>query len=547
MTELENRSTRETRTLIKDSPIENASKIHPRICAIIITYNPEKDLKLTIEAVKSQVERIIVIDNGSTQAQIENVRGLRAPGLTIIENPENLGIATALNIGVNQAKAEGFNWVLTLDQDTICEPDMVQKMMDVYRQDTNRDKIAILAAVHFDRQTAHVSKELRNLKETAVDRRIVMTSGNLIPMHIFEKLGPFDDDLFIEYVDNEFCLRARANGYRVVLVRDARMGHQLGDTKKHTFFNRWWFFSHNYKPVRRYYRARNRLVLYRRYKGSWILGDQDFALRDMAKILLVESDKWAKLKATFAGTLDALLGRLGRADGATYSTPKAPRYFVETRDEIIPLLPEFSGLVIDLGCGSGVTSGKLRKTGKFGWVCGVEGNPEVGKIAEKNLDQVIVGDVEKIEYPFEKGSIDTVLTLDILEHLLDPWKVLSQINDLLKPGGTLVVSIPNVRHFSVVIPLLFLGDWRYQQEDILDSTHLRFFTKKTTIRMLEAAGFEIVKVDHNGAKAGLSALVNKLTFGLFKEFFIFQNIVACRKPVAQAEGRSITGNEGELS
>lgn len=501
------------------------------ICAVMVTYFPPDDLRKSIDAIHQQVAHIVIVDNGSKPSaqRVRTLDALEGDGVTIIRSSENLGIATALNVGVAWAKEHGAAWVLTLDQDSVCQPDMIEKMLAAYNSDPHPETIGILAPVHFDRETGHVDRKVRDLPEPLNDRSIVMTSGNLIPMSVFDNIGSFDDDLFIEYVDTDFCLRARKMGLRVALVRDARMAHSLGDIRVHRIWPRWAFFSHNYKPVRRYYRARNRVILYRRHKNAWILEDQNFAIRDLIKIILVEKDRWKKIKATINGTLDAFLGRLGRAEGATHSTPKASRYYVEMREEIVPLLPAYSERVLDFGCGAGMTSGTLKRLGRFGWACGVEGNPAAALEAEKVLDRVLVGDIERMEFPFPDNSFDTVLTLDILEHLVDPWKTLAQIHRLLKPGGRLIVSIPNLRHYSVTVPLIFFGDFRYQQEFILDSTHIRFFTKKTIIRTLESAGFEIEMTDYTGAKFGLGGKANALTFGLLREFFIFQNLIACKK------------------
>lgn len=523
-TEVPPRSQPGPRNLISDK-----TETTERVCAVIITYFPSDDLPEAVDAVLEQVSHVLIVDNGSQPKRGDVFERLEKDHVTIFRIRENLGIATALNLGVNWARDHGFQWVLTLDQDSLCLPGMVAKMLEAYRQEPNREKIGILAPVHFDRDTNHVSLQLRNLPTPVVDREIVMSSGNLVPLHVYDQIGQYDDDLFIEYVDTDFCLRMKSRGYRAVLVRDARLGHRLGDQRRHRVGPWWGFFSHNYMPVRRYYRARNRVILYRRFKTAWIFRDQNFAIRDFIKILLVEELRWEKIKATFMGTFDALLGRLGRFEGVTFSTPKATHYYGETRDEIVPLLPPHSERVLDLGCGAGEVSAKQKSLGRFGWVCGVEGNPEVAKIAEQKLDRVLVGDIEKMEYPFPDGHFDTVLTLDILEHLVDPWRVLEQIHRLLKPKGRLVVSIPNMRHYSVTVPLLLFGDFRYQQEFILDSTHLRFFTKRTIIKTLESAGFEIELMDYTGAKHGLGAKANKLTLGLFKDFFIFQNLIACKK------------------
>lgn len=209
---------------------------------------------------------------------------------------------------------------------------------------------------------------------------------------------------------------------------------------------------------------------------------------------------------------------------------KPDDYFSAFRQEIFPLLPSHSGRVLDLGCGSGETSSQLKKMGKCDWVCGIEGQKEISLAARNKLDSVIHTNLDQFDFVFDE-PFDLVLALDILEHLVDPWSAVKKVHGLLRPGGVFLVSLPNVRHLRVLLPLLFKGDWRYQTEGILDSTHLRFFTLKTAKELLESAGFKIKNIDHTGAKQGLSRWANWLTFGAFKEFFILQNLIACEKPL----------------
>lgn len=506
------------------------------ICAVIVTYHPSEALIDVVAAASPQVDEILIVDNSLKNDSQEIFQEVTKNNkVTLVRNYQNLGIASALNRGVHWALAKKYSWILTLDQDSIIDSQMVQIMMDSYNAAPERENIGILAPVHYDRNTGYKSKYLRKLKGPYTHKDIVMTSGNLIPAKTFEKVGFYDDDLFIEYVDHDFCLKVKKAGFKTCLVSKAKMAHQLGSIRKHRLLATS-FFSHNYLPVRRYYRARNRLILYRRhFHLGWILQDQEFAIKDMIKILLVEDLKWQKVKSTILGTIDGLLGRMGSFDGSTYLTPKASKYFIEFREEIYPLLLETSERVLDLGCGSGETSYHLKQMGKFKWICGVEGSPDVARIAKMRLDQVLEGDIEKMDFPFPDEHFDTILALDILEHLVDPWTVVQKLTKMLKPGGVIVASIPNVRHYSVVFPILFLGDWRYQQEGLLDSTHIRFFTKKTAIQLMTSAGLKLQAHDYTGAKKGLSYIVNKLTLGIFEPFFIFQNLIRVGKELEKSD------------
>lgn len=500
-----------------------------KACAVLVTFNPDTDFLDNVSEVANAVDKIFIVDNASAKDNFIHEHKFSSSNIEFIFNSANMGIATALNIGVRRALDEGFQWVLTLDQDTFISKQSLDQMFVAYDGMPEKETIGILAPVHYDKKTGYQSSFIRGLKGPYTPREIVMTSGNLIPRATFEKVGFYDDDLFIEYVDHDYCLKAKAHGLKVILVKEVQMGHSLGNIRQH----RWgplFFFSHNYAAVRRYYRARNRLILYRRHFGFWILQDQEFAIKDMAKILLVEKYRLDKVKATILGTFDGLLGRLGAFEGATYTTPKASKYFVEMREEILPLLPAHSKRALDLGCGSGETSGYIKKLGKVDWVCGIEGGPAAATLARQKLDLVVEGDIEKITYPFADGTIDLVLTLDILEHLVDPWTTLEKLVKLMRPGGSIVVSIPNVRHYSVLLPLIFLGDWRYTQEGLLDSTHIRFFTRRTAQKFFERQGLKLEAWDHTGGKRGIGAALNMLSFGLFKEFFIFQNLYRFSKP-----------------
>lgn len=496
---------------------------------MVVTYHPKLELEKNLEAISSAVRRIFVIDNGSTTGLDILNRIETRPKVTLLRLGYNLGIATALNRGVKLALDSGVDWVLTLDQDTFLRAESIGKMLEAYDIHPRKKQVGILAPFHYDRVSGYQSRYLRGLRGPYTTRQIVMSSGSLIPRATFEKVPFYDDDLFIDLVDHDFCLKVRKAGLEVIIVKEAQMAHSLGNIKRHSF-GPISFFSYNYHPERQYYRARNRVILYRRHFGNWVWQDQEFAVKDLIKVILVEENRWEKLKAIWQGTVDGILGRMGSYHGATYLTPKAQKYFVEFREEILPLLPVGPiDRALDLGCGSGETSGFLKESGRFKWVCGVEGSPEAAEVARKRIDQVLIGDIEKIEYPFAKESFDVILALDILEHLVDPWTLLKTLKQLLKPDGRLIVSLPNVRHCSVLVPLIFFGDWRYSQEGLLDSTHIRFFTKKTAQRMFLNEGFQIEKMDQTGGKRSLSGLINRLTFGILKEFFIFQNLLAVSK------------------
>jgi rhamnosyltransferase len=504
------------------------------VYAIYVTMNPDPDFYTSLANTADQVDGVIVVDNFSKKDIVAQLRELqhKKNNIQLVFNSENLGIATGLNIGVRQALNLGAEFIFTFDQDSFPQDNMIQSMVKTYREWSPQGKIGLLAPSYFDPGSGHHSQWLGTAQSAYSQTEIVITSGSLVSSAVFKEVGLFDDELFIDYVDHDFCLRLKKAGYEIGIVKDARMAHKMGTTRYHNLkiFS---FYSHNHSPSRRYYMARNRVVLYRRhfFTKKWIFRDLIFASKDFSKIILVEDRKWDKIKSIFKGTIDGLLFRLGSLDGAEYKTIKAQKYFVELREEIFDFLPPHAARALDLGCGSGETSGTLRKMGRFDWVCGLESSPQAAQVARKVLDQVIEQDIEKLEFPFAPESFDVILALDILEHLVDPWTVLKNLEKLLKPGGVLVTSLPNVRHYSVVIPLFFMGDWRYQQEGLLDSTHIRFFTRATATRFFEKVGFIKVKEGSTGATGTLGRFFRWISFGYLNGFLDFQILLKMQKPV----------------
>ncbi len=205
-------------------------------------------------------------------------------------------------------------------------------------------------------------------------------------------------------------------------------------------------------------------------------------------------------------------------------------YFDGVRMDIVNRLPRNMSRVMEVGCGSGRTLSFLKSQWGCEWVCGVELVEEAIGRASENLDLVVIGDIEHIDLQIEEGSLDAIICPDVLEHLVDPWSMVERLKSLLKPGGVMVISVPNVRHFKVLVPLVFSGKWNYMEEGILDKTHLRFFVKETALELLKGAGFEVTNVSSNGTEKGSKAgLLNLLSFGLFKSFFEFQYIVTGKK------------------
>ena len=149
--------------------------------------------------------------------------------------------------------------------------------------------------------------------------------------------------------------------------------------------------------------------------------------------------------------------------------------------------------VLDVGCSSGYLARPLAERGNT--IFGIELDPDAAREAEAYCERVLVGDVETMELPLEPASFDVVLCGDVVEHLRDPVAALARLRPLLKPGGRVVLSTPNIANWAIRLSLLG-GRWRYTERGILDRTHAHLFTRKTLTETVDAAGYRVVELDH---------------------------------------------------
>jgi 2-polyprenyl-3-methyl-5-hydroxy-6-metoxy-1,4-benzoquinol methylase len=167
-------------------------------------------------------------------------------------------------------------------------------------------------------------------------------------------------------------------------------------------------------------------------------------------------------------------------------------------DQKVALLREPLGRVLDVGCATAANASVLRRHGAT-HLTGIDSDEAFAAEARGRYDEVVHGSVpDDLIWPAE--SFDTVLAYDVLEHLYDPWRAVKQLAALLKPGGQLHVSLPNARSKKLWLPLVLRGTFAYEPEGIMDVTHLRFFTRRDAVALVEQAGLQIAAVDHPPAE-----------------------------------------------
>jgi len=208
--------------------------------------------------------------------------------------------------------------------------------------------------------------------------------------------------------------------------------------------------------------------------------------------------------------------------------------YLSLRRDILSLIPDNLERVLDIGCSTG-TVGEAIKQRSNAEVVGIEIEEQMAEVAKEKLDEVIVGDIEKINLAdhFSANCFDCIIFADTLEHLKNPWDVLKNATGLLSDNGVIIASIPNVRHYTTIANLLFRAYWPYRERGIHDKTHLRFFTLKNIRELLRFANLEIVSIKRNYRIIEKPHPLNKyakyFAFPALRDLLTFQYLIVARK------------------
>ena len=197
------------------------------VCAVIVTHHPSAEMLANLSHVLAQVEGLVVVDNGSNTVELGPLRAASsALGFHLIENGENLGIAEALNQGVCWAKSQGYPWLILFDQDSAITHRFVEQMFAAWRTHPDCERVASIHPRYVDPKTGIEGDVPRANDDSPL---FPMTSGSLLPAWIFDKIGSFASEYFIDLVDWEYCFRIRAAGFLVADSRQAKLLHSPGN------------------------------------------------------------------------------------------------------------------------------------------------------------------------------------------------------------------------------------------------------------------------------------------------------------------------------
>lgn len=255
------------------------------MAAVVVLFNPDlKEVEQNVLSYLSEVDRLYCIDNtnGWQKGNSWLFDGTN-PKVQYIQNGKNLGIAAALNIACRAAIVEGYDWMLTMDQDSFFD----KQEIDLYIQQieefvSGNENIGILCPSEV--------KQSELLKFTEAAHRV--TSGSCISLLAYKKVNGFDDRLFIDEVDEDYACKVEIAGFRLIGFDNVKMNHQLGVTKKAGFLG---LFAKRdrtvHSPFRIYYMVRNYLYIRSKYKSDFpvMFARRDKEFRTMLKNNLIYS------------------------------------------------------------------------------------------------------------------------------------------------------------------------------------------------------------------------------------------------------------------
>ncbi len=271
---------------------------------VVVLYNPNEYILENIKTYIDQIEILYLIDNSDKKNNklIDKIKNI-SQKCKYIDNGVNKGIAYALNLAAKQGIENKADWLLTMDQDSrFKENDLTNLIKFIIENDTKN--IGIISPFHGNTE----------LNMNFDEDKITMTSGNLLNLDVFNKVGIFLEKLFIDSVDTEYCLRLYEKGYYIKRISSVLLNHNLGEIKSYELLGKK-YLSTNHAAIRRYYIMRNRLYIWNKYKDvlpSFIKKDKKNSIKEIIKIILFEDNKVSKILYTLKGYVDYKRNKFGK-------------------------------------------------------------------------------------------------------------------------------------------------------------------------------------------------------------------------------------------
>lgn len=277
----------------------------------VVLFNPDINrLKLNLDAICNQVKTVYLVDNGSSN--ICDIQELlrHYTNISVQFLNDNMGISYALNRLVDRAANNGFKWILTLDQDSVCKRNLIREYA-TFLKNNQENYIGCVTCNIVDRNyTRKESYHSSNFKSI----NYCITSGSLMNISALTNLGGFDEKMFIDKVDTEICIRLLTNKYKIIRINYDGLLHEIGHAKQINLGYRKWEL-YNHQPIRRYYMVRNAVYLFKKYHRIYTLKLLVGEIFQSVLVLLFEDKKNNKLIMELQGFKDGLIGNYGKYKG----------------------------------------------------------------------------------------------------------------------------------------------------------------------------------------------------------------------------------------
>lgn len=296
------------------------SNSNSHVVGVLVSFNPDiKHLSLVLKSICSQMSKLVIVDNGSKRQELVFSICSTFPNVTFISMPKNIGLASAQNVGIKNAKEQSASHVILFDQDSIINEDFIQQLLITENELlSNGNKVAAVGPAFFDpnTQTVYPATVYKGpfikripMSVVAVEATYIIASGCLIRMAILNEIGDMYDELFIDYIDVEWCLRAKSLGYSLFITPKAKMAHTIGDSRTSILGRT--ISLHG--AVRRYYLVRNSFLMLKLpyVPFGYKLRELVFNFFRIIVGVYFSSEKSRTILYALGGVKDGILGRLG--------------------------------------------------------------------------------------------------------------------------------------------------------------------------------------------------------------------------------------------
>jgi rhamnosyltransferase len=288
------------------------------VCAIIPTLYPDNQFAERLRHISDQVGGIVIIDDSGAfdtpeyfQAVIQNMSNKTDIKIELLINKENTGQAASLNIGLKKAKELGFFWGLLLDDDSLVFDDLVSRLLKYYKRikDTTGSRIGVIGMLGVPFGSI-VDENYKTIDSNWMRKRGIMTSGSFLCIDTFFQIGLFREDFIIDFVDYDFCLRAKQKGFWIYQIQEPGLWHRLGQNTQREHF-----YDNKYSMIRIYYSYRNGMVLIKEYILKDVLLTIAIIISQIEqffKLLFLSKDKQRVFKIIIRAQSDGWFNRLGK-------------------------------------------------------------------------------------------------------------------------------------------------------------------------------------------------------------------------------------------